>query len=807
MIKLFQDMKKIPLFLIACSFALAGFSPIIANQPFLNNQIENVSKADGFSGIDNINSLNMTTNYKLTSNVVVSSFDGLGSQASPYTGTFDGNHKTVTINSFSKNSHQGLFAFTDGATIKNLKVRINVFNLDSTDLTEFVLGGIVANAKNTTFENCEVEFFGGIPTGESLIIDIPIRTTMGGIAGIIEGCDLKNCLSDFDFYSTFKSSSVDTNINLGGLVGEVRQNSSIIQSASFGNVTTSQSAEFSTNNFIGGIAGVISGSSIEIKNCVSAGDLSFTKVNDEGEYNIGSVFGGILTSNLIAGSLSNIAYIQDYKSCGLNDNKYETYGTQITKLPTSFATDESFYTNFETSFKDENTIDQIFSWFERGEWDFENIWLFAAEVSKKQLRLQSFQNFNIAFSSMVDSSGLLEIEGANPQPASYGQIVNLTAEFKEPEKSKYYTLAGIKKGSEDVDFEFLENGGTSSKDVTCKETDDGFDITIKASSLTEGVYSIVLESIKYEGKLFTAEQKGDHVDYSVNPPGCKVVFENTEISEFSSFTENLDNMKVSAQSGTKYKLHSWRLLYPQEDGETTINEEKYTDKGQLYLNEGFYTNSSMELDFAGEQKTYIKDGDIEKTYLDQDFVLVAVFESDPYDISFDVETSNKGFLKSITVDNISDDDGLIDFSDDASASVGKNDNVVVSITLDVEYTINQAKLINSIIGENNPNEQTFKINFEEEVKNDLRVVKVEFKTSKLKNENNGKFNFVVETVEAGYNDSTLPLGWIIGGSVGGAVLLGGIAGLTVFLMKRRKFSSGSARSKRPSETQDYKNYF
>jgi len=125
-------------------------------------------------------------------------FRGIGSPSNRFTGTYDGNNKTIRglyINRPTTSS-VGLFRSTSGATIKNLKLT-NV-NITGNDNTAAVAGWTIAS---TLIENVSV-------TGTSSIT--AKDTDGGGIAGEAENSTLTGC---------YVSATVSGVNNTGGLIG------------------------------------------------------------------------------------------------------------------------------------------------------------------------------------------------------------------------------------------------------------------------------------------------------------------------------------------------------------------------------------------------------------------------------------------------------------------------------------------------------------------------------------------------------------------------------------------------------------
>lgn len=137
----------------------------------------------------------------------------------PYSGTFDGNGKTVTVNISSSSGYIGLIGYGDGVTVKDLTVKGSVRG------SSFV-GGIVGGDRNyeSSITGC---------VNEATISSS--GSSIGGIAGAFYGTinDCKN------------SGDVSGSQDIGGIVGE---GSAVSGCSNTGNITASF-------YYAGGIAG------------------------------------------------------------------------------------------------------------------------------------------------------------------------------------------------------------------------------------------------------------------------------------------------------------------------------------------------------------------------------------------------------------------------------------------------------------------------------------------------------------------------------------------------------------------------
>ena len=199
----------------------------------------------------------------------------LGSSASPFTGSLDGNGSTIfglEINTASNGA--GLFGFTDGASITNLTI-------DSATISGASEVGTVAGfANNTTFDNIAV--IGGTVDGSggrlgglvgqmqygSLIsnsyaeADIKGSGHAGGLVGYMSDADSMEKGSRI--INSHAAGSVTAVGVTGGLVGEMSYNGSIINSFATGNVNGGDQT--------GGLVGTMTNS--EISYSYTTGDVN-----------------------------------------------------------------------------------------------------------------------------------------------------------------------------------------------------------------------------------------------------------------------------------------------------------------------------------------------------------------------------------------------------------------------------------------------------------------------------------------------------------------------------------------------------
>jgi hypothetical protein len=189
------------------------------------------------------NDSGLERNYILTENITLTGTNNwtpVGTSSTPFTGTFNGNSKTITglnMSGLGGSVGGGMFGALDQeGIIRDLSLySVNISGID-------YIGGIAGYNYLGIIENCTVT---GTITGTSDYV--------GGIVGNNSGT-IEKCFSEGNIIG---SSYV------GGIVGN-NDNGTIEDNASTGNIT-------GTDNYVGGIAGASMGT---IRRCYATGSIS-----------------------------------------------------------------------------------------------------------------------------------------------------------------------------------------------------------------------------------------------------------------------------------------------------------------------------------------------------------------------------------------------------------------------------------------------------------------------------------------------------------------------------------------------------
>jgi hypothetical protein len=175
--------------------------------------------------------------YKLTADIELTNWTPLGADDSHlFSGTFDGNNKTITIKSFSPEiarQYVGVFGYADGATLKNSKI---------------------AGTITVAWDN---------PDEKALFF--------GGLAGYIRNTRVSRCVSQ----ALITATSVQGPVYAGGLAGYAWA-STIFDSSASGTITADGKGH---NSSAGGIAGYNRNTTVDA--CSAAGDVRLTAIDPE----------------------------------------------------------------------------------------------------------------------------------------------------------------------------------------------------------------------------------------------------------------------------------------------------------------------------------------------------------------------------------------------------------------------------------------------------------------------------------------------------------------------------------------------
>lgn len=201
------------------------------------------------SQLSNIRSY-LGSHFILMNDITVGSWSPVGTSttSSQFTGTFDGNGKTITVSYISGSNYTGFFGYTNGATIKNLKLK-------GATSSSYVSGGdytgaFVGRANGSlTLTNCETD------------LKVSGGNYTGGLVGTGYDAKITSC--------TFTGSSVNGRQYVGGIIGKGNENGSQIGTHIYKCASTATVTAVTTQ--VGGIVGQLTGT---VKESYSTGNIT-----------------------------------------------------------------------------------------------------------------------------------------------------------------------------------------------------------------------------------------------------------------------------------------------------------------------------------------------------------------------------------------------------------------------------------------------------------------------------------------------------------------------------------------------------
>jgi len=204
----------------------------------------------------------------------------IGNSSAAYTGTFDGQGKSITGFSATSTGNGGLFGNIENATIKDFSIA------GSLDVTGGTASGVIGYSKSSTISGIH----------SSLAITTSAGTAVGHVGGVVGSLNQNDNVSGCSF-----SGSITVNANshncFGGIAGYMTINDKIQNCANYGSITYSKD-----NCYAGGIEGYINSTSASILNSLSTGVVTY---DGEGTATYGGAIVGYLKSTYNSSNFSN----------------------------------------------------------------------------------------------------------------------------------------------------------------------------------------------------------------------------------------------------------------------------------------------------------------------------------------------------------------------------------------------------------------------------------------------------------------------------------------------------------------------
>lgn len=257
---------------------------------------------------------NTSASAVLTADIELSgeTWTPIGSESTPYTGTFDGQGYTISgMTIENAESYSGLFGNVTG-TVKNFTVTGSI--TITGDKTVAKVGGAVGSLGTASA--------GGTVSGVISGVDITVRAGNDHIGGVVGSMPenssptVESCVYTGDINITVAAGSV------AGVVGYIRTGT-IQNCANWGGISINTGG----NGSVGGILGYCNNGNIYIRNCYNSGSIAA-----EGTANVGAIVG---QNKSTQATVSNCYYLTGSADKGQGQLTDDAAGTAV-------KTDEDF---------------------------------------------------------------------------------------------------------------------------------------------------------------------------------------------------------------------------------------------------------------------------------------------------------------------------------------------------------------------------------------------------------------------------------------------------------------------------------
>jgi hypothetical protein len=290
-------------------------------------------------------------------------------QGTGFSGKFDGNGQTITIEQLSdKTGYAGLFAKIEDAVIENLTIDIQTQKIHhKNDNDKFRIGALAGVISGSTIKNVHI-------IGNELNVNIDGDLFVGGLAGELYGDVIGSSVklnvttnavraggfagyAMADFLNSFYRGDVKGAV-VAAFAGESRDGTSIINCYSAGNLTSTTyiSADKRVNLLLSVAAGFIARVDVIADNINITGSVIIdgTISGNKRNYGIGHVYGDV-NVNISSSKISSAVVLGE--------------GDLAEDIMNRDGIDKSFGLEITTSdMADQNTFINEFGW------DFTNIW-------------------------------------------------------------------------------------------------------------------------------------------------------------------------------------------------------------------------------------------------------------------------------------------------------------------------------------------------------------------------------------------------------------------------------------------------
>jgi hypothetical protein len=250
----------------------------------------------------------------------------IGNSSAAYTGTFDGQGKSIMGFSATSTGNGGLFGNINNATIKD-------FSIDGVlDVIGGTASGVIGYSKGSIISGIH----------SSLTVTTNAGTAVGHVGGVVGSLNQNDNVSGCSF-----SGSITVNANshncFGGIVGYMTSNDKIQNCANYGSIIYSKN-----NCYAGGIEGYINATSASIQNCLSTGAVTYV---GEGTATYGGAIVGYMKSTYVSSNFSDNYWLggSAAKAYGSKtDEANEADATQLASGEVAYKLGSAWYQTIET---------------------------------------------------------------------------------------------------------------------------------------------------------------------------------------------------------------------------------------------------------------------------------------------------------------------------------------------------------------------------------------------------------------------------------------------------------------------------
>lgn len=694
------------------------------------------------------------------------SWTPIGTDETPFMGTFDGGGNTISgVRIVANTPYHGFFGLTSGAQIKDLQ--ISGFSSQFNSLGQVYAGAIVGYGRNSSIIGCEVD------EGD-FNANISVKLTYGSLAGKLEGGEVSSSANFQNFAATYDLANTYT-LKIGGIAGE-SEATRFTKVANFGDVTLTYGRDedplASSNIQIGGLVGEVSGAALQIKDCVSGGIVATRNANMKDNYLVGSVAGKVGTAPK-SGNISSVAYRNAGKAFG-EKGSYNFVNNvtedNVMRVSENVLYAQSFYLEDSYTF----TLDDIrytFAWnLDTPVWDFENAFVMVKKSGSQNIdlpRLQLFQNFTISAAELLDPQGLLEVTAVTDGTLKYGETGEISFKFKNDEDFRYYRILDIRRAGVSINFsQFVKNEKgdfvSPAGDIVLSQPEGtrAFTLKVSASNATQGAYSFTLKANDFPVYVLAGEN---------GSVGYKNSNLTSSISREMSAGSN-NSIEVQAVGDRKFTFMGWELFY--QKSENVLSEGDIEFDGKVWQQFGGWnsTDNPLTITFTSGPFT-------------DTFLVRAKFSEDPCTLGF---TFDSEMVEKIDVN------GSVIAQSGGSVQVDKNENVTIRLYAKASSEIDSEDFENKLKALFLRDTVTVRSSvYNDPLNSELKVYEYAFSSSAFNFGSTSTFNLSIKSQAATEKTGTNSTTWIIVGVVCGVAVIVAVA-LIIWFVRRRRYGGGSS---------------